>query len=303
MFGFRRTSGGALASPGGQARVIGPERSDAAGKAATRSRATNEGMPAEDEARVAKSRLSAEARWYLEQALGFERSKQEDRERLTKFAIRVAIGGGVLGLAGFLGGAALVQLKRPNPPALIRTNDTTGTTEVIGVIRKGEIPFGEVQDRADLHRYVQMRESYDWETVQDMYDTVKLMTADKEQEIYVAQYQRPDAPYKVLKNDFRVIAKAGPITFVGSTAQVFFSKTIIPLSSAQNPGNGLNPPKTEYWVATIAYRHDNLPESGDELVRDSTGFRVTSYTVDRDWTRVDPAPAATPAANGAPRGS
>ncbi|EKS9798979.1 type IV secretion system protein [Burkholderia cepacia] len=234
--------------------------------------------------------MSEGARWYLEQALGFERSKQDALKQTTKFAIRVAVGGGLIGLFGLLGGGALVQLKRPNPPALIRTNDTSGTTDVIGVIRNGEMPFTEVQDRADLRRYVEMRESYDWETIQDMYDTVKLMTADKEQENYVALFQKDTAPQKILKNQVRVVAKVGAITFVGSTAQVFFSKTIKPMSTVQDSQNGMRPQKTEYWVATISYRHDNLPESGMELERDPTGFRVTSYNVDRDWTRSDAMP-------------
>ncbi|WP_410199478.1 VirB8 family type IV secretion system protein [Burkholderia cenocepacia] len=291
MFGSKRSSASAGAAPRGLARIVGGAGRTPAPAKQVNPVAPSPGRTAEDEAKEAKSSLSAEARWYLDRALEFEQSKQGEREKLTRFAIRVAIGGGLLGIVGFLGGAALVQLKRPNPPALIRTNDTSGTTNVIGVIRDGEMPFGQVQDRADLRRYVTMREGYDWETIQDMYDTVKLMTADKEKEIYVALYARPDAPQKVLKNQFRIVAKVGAITFVGSTAQVFFSRTLIPLASVQNPQNALNDPKTEYWVATISYRHDNLPESGEELERDPTGFRVTSYTVDRDWTRTDSAPA------------
>ncbi len=294
MFGSKRSSASAGAGPRGLARIVAGGRRTPSPAKQVNSVAASPVRTAEDEAKEAKSRLSAEARWYLERALDFEQSKQAEREKLTRFAIRVAIGGGLLGLVGFLGGAALVQLKRPNPPALIRTNDTSGTTSVIGVIRDGEMPFGQVQDRADLRRYVTMREGYDWETIQDMYDTVKLMTADKEKEIYVAFYDRPDAPQKVLKNQFRIVAKVGAITFVGSTAQVFFSRTLIPLASVQNPQNALNDPKTEYWVATISYRHDNLPESGEELERDPTGFRVTSYTVDRDWTRTDSAPSIPP---------
>lgn len=292
MFGFKRSSAEAGARTLGLPQIVGGGAREPSPAKEAPVAADVPARTTEDEAKQATSCLSAEARWYLDQALEFEQSKQEERAKLTRFAIRVAIGCGVLGLVGFLGGATLVQLKRPNPPALIRTNDTNGTTNVIGVVRDGDMPFGKIQDRADLRRYVTMREGYDWETIQDMYDTVKLMSADKEKEIYVAFYERPDSPQKVLKNEFRIVAKVGAIAFVGSTAQVFFSKTLIPLATVQNPDNALNKPKTEYWVATISYRHDNLPESGEELERDPTGFRVTSYTVDRDWTRTDSVPAA-----------
>jgi type IV secretion system protein VirB8 len=219
------------------------------------------------------------AKWYLDQALGFEKSKQDLQAAQAKLAWRVAGGAMLLAAVSILGASGLVLLKRPNPPAVLRDNTVTGQVDVLDVVAEGKVPFGEKEDRADLRRYVEMRESYDWETIQDMFDTVKLMSADKERDAYVSLYSVPNAPQKVLKDQYRIVSRVGAITFVGSTAQVFFSKKLIPLSAGGQP-------KTEYWVATIAYRHDRLPERGSELESDPTGFRVTSYTVDRDWTRV-----------------
>ncbi|OTP75612.1 virB8 family protein [Caballeronia sordidicola] len=226
----------------------------------------------------------ATGRWYLQQALKFETSKQEQQAKQTKLAWRVAIGMGVIATVSIIGSAALVQLKRPNPPAVLRMNDTTGVVDVLNVSPNTREIFTEKNDRADLRRYVEMRESYDWETIQDMFDAVKLMSADKERDQFISMYALANAPQKVLKDQYRVIARVGAITFVGSTAQVFFSRKLISLS-------GTVPPKTEYWVATIAYRHDHLPEKASELELDPTGFRVTSYVVDRDWTRASDAPA------------
>jgi type IV secretion system protein VirB8 len=139
-----------------------------------------------------------------------------------------------------------------------------------------------------------MRESYDWETIQDMFDAVKLMSADKERDQFISMYSLANAPQKVLKDQYRVIARVGAITFVGSTAQVFFSRKLISLSASM-------PPKTEYWVATVAYRHDHLPEKASELELDPTGFRVTSYVVDRDWTRAADTPTPVAAAQSGPQ--
>jgi type IV secretion system protein VirB8 len=226
----------------------------------------------------------ATGRWYLQQALKFETSKQEQQAKQTKLAWRVAIGMGAIAVVSIIGSAALVQLKRPNPPAVLRMNDTTGVVDVLNVTPNTREIFTEKNDRADLRRYVEMRESYDWETIQDMFDAVKLMSADKERDRFISMYALANAPQKVLKDQYRVIARVGAITFVGSTAQVFFSRKLISLS-------GTMPPKTEYWVATIAYRHDHLPEKASELELDPTGFRVTSYVVDRDWTRASDTPA------------
>jgi type IV secretion system protein VirB8 len=234
----------------------------------------------------------ATGRWYLQQALKFEASTQEQQAKQTKLAWRVAIGMGAIAVVSIIGSAALVQLKRPNPPAVLRMNDTTGVVDVLNVTPNNREIFTEKNDRADLRRYVEMRESYDWETIQDMFDAVKLMSADKERDQFISMYALANAPQKVLKDQYRVIARVGAITFVGSTAQVFFSRKLISLS-------GSIPPKTEYWVATIAYRHDHLPEKASELELDPTGFRVTSYVVDRDWTRASDAPTpALPAPTG-----
>jgi len=248
-------------------------------------------VPGASETEPAEKNGSAIAtgRWYLQQALKFEASKQEQQARQTKLAWRVAIGAGAIAVVSIIGSAALVQLKRPNPPAVLRMNDTTGVVDVLNVSPSNREIFTEKNDRADLRRYVEMRESYDWETIQDMFDAVKLMSADKERDQFISVYALANAPQKVLKDQYRVIARVGAITFVGSTAQVFFSRKLISLS-------GSMPPKTEYWVATIAYRHDHLPEKASELELDPTGFRVTSYVVDRDWTRASDTPTPLPPA-------
>lgn len=226
-------------------------------------------------------------KWYLKEAQRFEQSKLDAQKQMTRLALWAAAGGVVIGVAGLLSAAALVMVKRPNPPAVLRVSETTGTVDVLGVVRDGKVDFGEKTDRADLRRYVEMRESYDWETIQSMFDTVMNMTADGERDQYNHLVTQPNAPVKVLKNEARVIARVGAITFVGTTAQVFFSKELVPLSGAAAR-------KTEYWVATIAYRHDNLPERGSKLESNPTGFKVISYTVDRDWTRTPVASVAAP---------
>ncbi|WP_455289955.1 virB8 family protein [Cupriavidus necator] len=235
--------------------------------------------------RPALPTADAFAKWYLDEARRFEISRLDQQKHLTRLALWAAGAGVVIGLAGILGATALVMVKRPNPPAVLRVSEATGKVDVLGVVTDGKVAFGEKADRADLRRYVEMRESYDWETIQSLFDAVKIMSADGERERYMAFYSQPNAPQKVLKNEVRVVARVGVITFVGTTAQVFFSREVIPLSGAASR-------KTEYWVATIAYEHDKVPERGSELEINPTAFRVTSYTVDRDWSRLGEAGTA-----------
>ena len=253
--------------------------------------AVSAGTPAETANTAATKEPAAieMGKWYLKQAMLFEKSKQDSQKRITQLALRGAIGALVVAAVSIVGSSALVLLKRSNPPAVLRVNTVNGVTDVLDVATEGHMSFTEAQDRADLRRYVEMRESYDWETIQDLFNSVKLMSAEQERDVYVKLFALPNAPQKVLKDQYRIVARVGPITFVGSTAQVFFSKKLIPLGSGQQP-------KTEYWVATISYRHEQIPEKRSELDVNPNGFRVTSFTVDRDWTRSTDATAAAPAA-------
>lgn len=219
------------------------------------------------------------ADWYYEKVRQAENSSLESERRLTRIAWRVAGGGMLVGLLGILGAGALVMVKRPDPPVIMRDNTVTGEVEILDVARSGKVTFGEAEDRADLRRYVAARESYDWETIQDMYDRAKATTCGQERDRYLAIYSGASAPHKVYKDQMRVIARAGVISFVGETAQVFFEKRYVSLSSS------VMAPKPEFGVATISYEHKDLPGKRSELEANPTGFCVTSYTTERDWTR------------------
>jgi type IV secretion system protein VirB8 len=254
-------------------------------------KAASVGAPADHaDSPVAKDPTAVQmGKWYLNQAMLFEKSKQDSQKKITQLALRGAAGALVVAAVSIVGSSALVLLKRPNPPAVLRVNTANGVTDVLEIAPDSRMTYTEQQDRADLRRYVEMRESYDWETIQDLFDTVKLMSAEQERDVYMKLFSLPNAPQKVLKDQYRIIAHVGAITFVGSTAQVFFSKKLIPLGSGQ-------PPRTDYWVATITYRHEQISEKRSERDVNPNAFKDTSYTVERDSTRSTDATAAAPAA-------
>jgi type IV secretion system protein VirB8 len=198
-------------------------------------KATSGDAPADHaDSSVAKDPTAVQmGKWYLNQAMLFEKSKQDSQKRITQLALRGAAGALVVAAVSIVGSSALVLLKRPNPPAVLRVNTANGVTDVLEIAPDSQMTYTEQQARADLRRYVEMRESYDWETIQDLYDTVKLMSADQERDVCMKLFSLPNAPQKVLKDQYRIVAHVGAITFVGSTAQVFFSKKLIPLGSGQ----------------------------------------------------------------------
>lgn len=217
-------------------------------------------------------------KWYLEQSKQLAKSRVEARERVADVAVLAVKWIGAVAIVAVAGAAAVVVVKRPNPPAVLRVDSATGKVDVLPTAADGQITFDEKSDRADLRKYVERREGYDWETIQDMHDAVMAMSAAKEGELYDGFIRGDRSPLKMLKNDARVIPKVGAITFVGSTAQVMFSRKYVPLNAALKP-------ETTYWVATISYRHDNVPEKKEQQDINATGWKATSYTVTRDWSR------------------
>jgi type IV secretion system protein VirB8 len=229
--------------------------------------------------------------WYLKQAQAFEKSKVEAAEEKARIADRRSVLMGVVALAAVSGMGALGLLKRPNPPAVLRVNDTTGKVDVLPTTANGHVTFSQKTDRRDLHTYVELRESYDWETISDTHAAVMFMSDDHEKEAYDGLVRGPVGPLKLLKDQARVIARVGSITFVGATAQVFFSRQLVPLNPAAKR------PDPTYWIATVAFERVNVPEKQDQQDINADGFRCTSYEVTRDWSRA-PADASSPAATG-----
>jgi type IV secretion system protein VirB8 len=242
-----------------------------------------EGTAAESTSAVATERPSdvKVGQWYLRQAQEFERSRDESKERESKFWQIVGIGCFAFAVISNIGSVCLVVLKRPNPPPVLRVDSSTGTVTVLPTQANGHVTWDQKVDRHNLEDYVQTRESYDWETVNDMHAKVMLESDPKEQDVYDGLVRSDHGPLKVYKDVTRVIVKAGPTVFVGDTAQVFFCKRYVQLNS------GATPMKPDYGVATIEYRYVNIPEKTEDQDMDPTGFRVSSYTAAKDWTRTN----------------
>lgn len=233
--------------------------------------------------------------WYLNEAMKFERSKVQAAEEKARIADRRSVLSGGVALAAVFGMGALGLLTRPNPPAVLRVDNTTGKVDVLPTTADGHVSFSQKTDRHDLHEYVVLREGYDWETIADTHKAVMVMSDDREAQIYDTFMRGPTGPLKVLKDQARIIAKVGSITFVGATAQIFFSRQLVPLNVAAQR------PDPSYWIATVAFTRVDIPEKQDEQDIDPDGFRCTSYEVARDWTRA-PADAVPGGAASAPTG-
>ena len=220
--------------------------------------------------------------WYMQQALDFEKSKREDERASKKTAWRVAYGSLGVAAVAIVTAGVVMFFNKPNPPAVWSHNAITGEVTQLTTLKDGKISFGKATDLYYLRQYIHYRESYDWETIQSYYDATKALSSAKEADLYkkFADPSNPKSPVNVLKDNYRVIATAGTISFVGDTALVSFSKKTIPLNGGPNAK-----PRTEYFQATVSFEYDNVPMTDKDRGVNVPGFRVTSYTVERDITK------------------
>ncbi|GJJ05679.1 hypothetical protein RugamoR64_62170 [Duganella rhizosphaerae] len=242
-------------------------------------KAGNKVAPREDKGAMTMDQLSE---WYLEQALAFEKSKRVAERDSKKIAWRVAAGAMVL--AGVAIAAAGVNMftHKPNPPVVWMIKENVGEIVQLRALSDGKISLPKATDLYYLKQYIHYRESYDWQTLQDFYNATIELSSAEEGKRY-KEFMDPSAanaksPVNKYKNNYRVIATAGTISWVGDVALVSYEKKFIPLTGPEKP-------HTEYFQATIAREYEDAPKDDKDRGINVPGFKVTSFTPERDVTK------------------
>lgn len=242
-------------------------------------KAGKDAPPSEGKGAMTMDQLSE---WYLGQALDFEKSKRVAERDSKKIAWRVATG--ALVLAGVAIAAAGINMftHKPNPPVVWMLKENVGEIVQLRALSNGKISLPKATDLYYLKQYVQFRESYDWQTLQDFYNaTIELSSAEEGKRYKEMMDPSPanvKSPVNKYKNNYRIIAKAGTISWVGDVALVSYEKKFIPL-------NGQDKPHTEYFQATIAREYEDAPKDDKDRGINVPGFKVTSFTPERDVTK------------------
>lgn len=212
---------------------------------------------------------------FIQEAHDFEKAKVSESEKSKRIAWRITGVSVIVILFLSFALASLVPLKSVQP-YVITVDNNTGATEVVNVMRESETSYGQVTDRFWLSQYVKYRENYDWWTVQDSYEASMLLSSAPVQIEISDFFDSPAAPYKVFKDQFRVDVKIISISWIGTTAQIRFEKKVKSLQQ------GTKDQAVKRYIATIAYRYINTPQTEAERLVNPLGFQVVSYSVDSE---------------------
>ena len=220
-----------------------------------------------------KTVKKADLERYLEESRGLERDYLDELVRSRRAAWRVAAGVGVLVVVALGTLVALLPLKRVEA-FVMRVDNATGSVDMVTTLRDGQTTYGEAVDKYFLNKYVQNRESYDYETIQTAYDTTALLSSPDVQREYLALFQGPNARDRVLSNQARILVKVRSIT-PGTTRNT----AVVRFITVRKQSNGA-PDAEESLVATIGFRYVAAAMHEQDRLVNPLGFQVTSYRVD-----------------------
>lgn len=210
---------------------------------------------------------------YLEESRGLERDYMAEVLRSRLVAWRLAIGASSLLAVALLALLFLTPLKT-NTPYVLRVDNATGHVEVLTTLRESESSYGEVVDSYFLNQYVLNREGYDYNTIQNAYNTTALLSDPEVQREYYALFEGAKARDTLLKDRAKIVVQVRSITPTPETGTA-----VVRFSTQLKHSNGSVEP-LHNWIATTSYTYKNATMSSMDRRINPLGFQVTSYRID-----------------------
>lgn len=234
---------------------------------------------------------------FKEETRGLERDFVGELIASRKVAFRLAYIAGGLAIVAVAAVAMLAPLKKTDV-VVVKVDKATGYTEVATKLQQQSPTQGEATDMYWLRQYVLKRETYDYNTVQDDYNTTMLLSSSKVQSLYSQLYAGKNGLDKQLKDNFRIVVGTKSVTIsptAPGTAVVRF------WTEKRQTTPQVNPPVRENWIATIGYEYLNAKMTAQDRLVNPLGFQVTTYRVDAEVDApTAPAPAEAVAVASAP---
>lgn len=217
----------------------------------------------------------------------FEKARIGDIEKSKTLAWKVAAGACGVACTTAVALMMLTPFKEVRP-YVIRVDNNTGQTDIVTMLDNKTTTQTEETAKYFSAMYVQLREGYDWYTIQEQINKAMLFSDANMQNQINTKFARPDAPHKIYKESQRVEIKITNTSIIDDKGliQVRFTKSIVPTNggSWDSQNQRMNPaPIVTNHMATIGYEYVNVPTLDDVRLINPFGYTVKTYRVD-DFT-------------------
>ncbi|EIZ1383898.1 type IV secretion system protein [Salmonella enterica] len=204
------------------------------------------------------------------------RDRDAELKKSLKYTRTGFVLSGMANIAMAVAIACMVPLKSVEP-FLLRVDSTTGYTDVVKPFSQTGDTFDEAVSRYFLTQFIENREGYEWYTIQNMLDTVELMSSSPVFTEYKNMIYGELSPLNKLKKSNKIMVRVKSIVFLDEhTAQGRFVKAITDPDGRPTPGY-----TPTQWIATIKFDfdRDKVKTEADRQIN-PFGLNVLSYRVD-----------------------
>lgn len=173
----------------------------------------------------------------------------------------------------------LLPLKEVQP-YVIRVDNNTGYTDIIPSLTDDTFTPDEALSRFWVAHYVELREKYVFETLQQDYERVQLYGSQTVNKQYIDYFKSDNAPHKLYGSNDIIDVKILSINLGESEGETITKTATVRAELTKN--NFLTNEKASKRIfITIAYDYNpNLSLSLKHRTSNPLGFQILSYTVD-----------------------
>lgn len=173
----------------------------------------------------------------------------------------------------------LLPLKEVQP-YVIRVDNNTGYTDIIPSLTDDTFTPDEALSRFWIAHYVELREKYVFETLQQDYERVQLYGSQTVNKQYLDYFKSDNAPYKLYGSNDIIDVKILSIN-LGESEGETITKTATVRAELTKNNFSTNEKSSKRIFITIAYDYNpNLSLSLRHRTSNPLGFQILSYTVD-----------------------
>lgn len=167
-------------------------------------------------------------------------------------------------------------------PYVIRIDNNTGYTDIIPSLTDDTFTPEEALDRFWVAQYVELREKYVFETLQQDYERVQLYGSPTVNKQYIDHFKSEDAPYKLYGSNDIIDVRILSINLGESDGETV-TKTAIVRAELMKTNLTTNEKNSKRIFITIAYDYNpNLSLALRHRTTNPLGFQILSYTVDTE---------------------
>lgn len=229
-----------------------------------------------------RKELDADKSVHLSAIAGFQRDRVSEQRRM------MWIGFGFGGIGIVAAGAMAVALAFLTPlkevkPYIAEVDQVTGQVNIVSAVGddKIKLTYQSLVDASNLANFVVERESYEWNSIQNSLDQVKLRSTPS---VYESMrrfiVESPNSPLVLLAKDkvMKVGITSKPIVDSNKgVGTVRFYKAVTDGTGKPIPGYPIT-----HWQATITFDYEHKLRTDDDYINNPLGFNVTSYRVDQE---------------------